>query len=163
MAALIKYTNSDNTKDPESDEEKTDKGKKSGNAKGKHNKASQGGNSKCKADNSLDFVANTNMQNNNQRRKGKASAPRFGGPKFNLEAMMNQPFLKHGTQEKPASHLWKDCFIMKEYKNSNLFQDNHGPGGGSGSGSHGPGYGGGGSNSGFQGNQGNHGNQGGYN
>ena len=52
---------------------------------------------------------------------------------------------------------------MKEYKNSNLFHDSHGPGGGSGPGSHGPGYGGGGSNSGFQGNQGNHNNQGGYN
>ena len=48
---------------------------------------------------------------------------------------------------------------MKEYKNSDLFQNSHGPGGGSGSGSHGPGYGGGASNSGFQG----QGNQGGYN
>ena len=52
---------------------------------------------------------------------------------------------------------------MKEYKNSNLFHDSHGPGGGSGPGSHGPGFGSGGSNSGFQGNQGNHNNQGGYN
>ena len=51
---------------------------------------------------------------------------------------------------------------MKEYKNSNLFQNNHGPGGGSGSGSQGPDYGGGGSNTGFQGNQGNHDNQGGF-
>ena len=51
---------------------------------------------------------------------------------------------------------------MKEYKNSDVFQNNHGLGGGSGSDSHGPGYGGGGSNSGFQG-QGNQGNQGGYN
>ena len=52
---------------------------------------------------------------------------------------------------------------MKEYKNSNLFHDSHGPGGGSGPGSHGPDYGGGRSKSGFQGNQGNHNNQGGYN
>ena len=76
---------------------------------------------------------------------------------------MNQPCPKHGTHEKPATHLWKACFIMKEYRNSNFFQNNHGPNGGSGSGSHGPGYGGGGSNSGFQGNQGNHDHQGGYN
>ena len=48
---------------------------------------------------------------------------------------------------------------MKEYKNTNIFQDNHGPGGGSGSGSHGLGYGGDSSNSCFQG----QGNQGGYN
>ena len=33
MAFLIKYANSDSTKDPESDEEKAGKGKKSGNAK----------------------------------------------------------------------------------------------------------------------------------
>src|SRR6266536_1702090 len=66
------------------------------------------------------FVANTSMQGNNQHRKGKVSTPRFGGPKFNLEAMMNQPCPKHGTQEKPASHLWEDCFIMREYRNSSF-------------------------------------------
>ena len=81
------------------------------------------------------------------------------GQKFNLEAMTNQPCPKHGTQDKPATHLWKDCFITREYRNSNFFQNNHGPHGGSGSGSHGPGFGGGGSSSGFQG----QGNQGGFN
>ena len=123
MAALAKYANSDSTKDPESDEEKAGKGKKSGNAKGQHNTTSQGGNGKRKADSGLDFVANTNAQSNNQRRKGKTSAPRFGGPKFNLEAMMNQPCPKHDTQEKPTSHLWKDCFIMREYRNSIFFPE----------------------------------------
>src|SRR4051812_42097900 len=73
--------------------------------------------------------------------------------------MMNQPCPKHGTQEKPASHLWKDCFIMREYVNSSFFQNNHGPNGRSGSGSHGPGFGDGGSSSSFQG----QGNQGGFN
>ena len=34
MATLVKYADSDNTKDPESDDEKTGKGKKNGNAKG---------------------------------------------------------------------------------------------------------------------------------
>ena len=34
MAALVKYSDSDSTKDPESDDEKTGKGKKNGNAKG---------------------------------------------------------------------------------------------------------------------------------
>ena len=98
MAALVKYTDSDSTKDLESDEEKAGKGKKSGNAKGQqHNTVGQGGNGTRKADGGLDFMANTNMQNNNQRRKGKSSVPRFGGPKFNLGEMMNQPFPKHGT------------------------------------------------------------------
>ena len=106
MAALVKYADSDSTKDPESDEEKAGKGKKSGNAKGQqHNTAGQGGNGKRKADGGLDFVANTNAQDNNQHRKGKSSVPQFGGPKFNLEAMMNQLCPKHGTQEKPANHL----------------------------------------------------------
>ena len=39
MASLVKYADSDSTKDPESDEEKTRKGKKRGNAKGYHNTA----------------------------------------------------------------------------------------------------------------------------
>ena len=57
MAALVKYADSDSTKDPVSDEEKTGKGKKNGNGKGhQHNPPDQGGN-KCKAD---EFVANTN-------------------------------------------------------------------------------------------------------
>ena len=97
MAALVKYADSDSTKDPESGEEKAGKGKKSGNAKGQHNTESQGGNGKCKADGGLDFVANTNTQSNNLRREGKMPASRFGGPKFNLEAMMNQPCPKQGN------------------------------------------------------------------
>ena len=60
MAALVKYVDSDSTKDPESDEEKAGKGKKSGNTKGQqYNTTSQGGNGKRKADGKLDFVANT--------------------------------------------------------------------------------------------------------
>ena len=43
MAALVKYADSDSTKDPESDDEKPGKGKKSSNTKGqRHNPASQG-------------------------------------------------------------------------------------------------------------------------
>ena len=43
MAALIKYADSDGTKDPESDDDKPGKGKKSGNAKGlQQNPVSQG-------------------------------------------------------------------------------------------------------------------------
>ena len=40
MAALVKYADSDGTKDPASEEEKTGKGKKNGNGKGsQHNPA----------------------------------------------------------------------------------------------------------------------------
>ena len=41
---------------------------------------------------------------------------------MNLEHLLNQPCPKHGTQDKPAMHLWKDCFIMREFKNSDLFR-----------------------------------------
>ena len=119
MAALVKYVDSDSTKDPDSDEDKAGKGKRSSNTKGQqHNTAGQSGNGKCKADGNLDFVANTNIQNNNQRHK--RNPPWLGGPKFNIEAMMNRPCPKHCTQQKPANHLWKDCFIMREYRNSNF-------------------------------------------
>ena len=72
MAALVKYADSDSTKDPESDDENPGKGKKSNNTKGQqHNTTGHGNNGKRKADNSLDFVANTNTQDNGQRCKGK--------------------------------------------------------------------------------------------
>ena len=116
-------------------------------------------NDKRKANNILDFVANTNTQDNGQRRKGKPpQRGRGSGP--NLERLLNEPYPRHGPRERPATHLWKDCFIMREFKNSSSFQYDQGPPGGSGGGSHGPGYGGGSSGSGFQGNQTGHGNQG---
>ena len=66
MAALVKYADSDSTKDPESDDDKTGKGKKNSNGKGpQHNPANQGGN-KRKAEGRLEFVSNTNAQGNNQ-------------------------------------------------------------------------------------------------
>ena len=62
MAALVKYANSDSTKDRVSNEEKTGKGKKNDNGNGhQHNPAKQGGN-KRKAD---EYVAKTNTQGNN--------------------------------------------------------------------------------------------------
>ena len=148
MNALVKYADSDNTKDPEFDEEKTGKGKKNGNGKGHQHNPAGGG--KRKAEGNPEFVANTNAQGGNQRRKGKPFQ-RSGGSGPSLEQLLNEPCPKHGTREKPATHLWKDCAIMKAFKNYNPFDGGHGPGGGSGSGNfHGPG---GGSNSGFQGNQ----------
>ena len=72
MAALVKYADSDSTKDPESDDDKTGKGKKGGSTKGhQHNPAGHGNSGKHKGDNSLDFVANTNTQDKGLRRKGK--------------------------------------------------------------------------------------------
>ena len=65
MAALVKYADSNGTKDPESDDEKSVKGKKNSSTRGQqHNPASHGSNGKRKAGNSLDFVANTNVRSN---------------------------------------------------------------------------------------------------
>src|SRR3954469_18396799 len=154
MAALVKYADSDSTKDPVSDDEKAGKGKKNSNTKGQqHRPTGNGGGGKRKPDGSMDFVANTSAQNKGQRRKGKQPSFRTNpGPNpERLNFFLNQPCPKHGTKEEPATHLWKDCYIMKEFKSSNTFQYDHSSGGGSGSGS---GYGGGNSGPGFQGNPG---------
>ena len=96
--ALVKYADSDSTKDPVSDEEKIAKGKKNDNAKGQqHNPAAHGNSDKRKADSSLDFVANTNAQENGQRHKGK-QPQRGGGSGPNLERLLNQPCPKHGSR-----------------------------------------------------------------
>ena len=67
MAALIKYVDSDNTKDPGSDDEKSNKGKRGGNGKGQqqnvtgNNSNNQGNSGKRRNPNDgSDFVANTN-------------------------------------------------------------------------------------------------------
>ena len=99
----------------------------------------------------MEFVANASSQGNNQRRKGRPP-PRAGGSGPTLEQLLNEPCPRHGSREKPATHLWKDCAIRKAFKNSNAFNGNNGPGGGSGTGGfHGPG---GGSNSNPQNGQG---------
>ena len=60
MADLVKYADSDSTKDPASDDEKTGKGKRNGNGKGQqHNPVNQSGN-KNKADGNPEFVASAN-------------------------------------------------------------------------------------------------------
>ncbi len=85
MAALVKYADSDGTKDPDSEDERSGKGKKSSGLKGQqYNPASQGGYGKRKAD---DFVANTGARNYNQRRKG----PPVQRTGFDLDAMLSQP------------------------------------------------------------------------
>ena len=105
METLVKYADSDSTKDPESKDEKLGKGKKNGSANGQqHNPAGHGNNGKRKADNSLDFMANTNTQDNGQCRKGKPPQ-RGGGSGPNLERLLNQPCPKHGSKERPGTHL----------------------------------------------------------
>ena len=145
MAALTKYADSDSTKDPSSDDEKAGKGKKNGNGKGQsQNPAGNNNQGKRKnQDGGSELVANTNT--GGKRRNGNGKPP-FGGPKpFNLEAMLSKPCPEHSQPEKPATHAWKDCYIMREFRNYSLNQHHgsgNGPPGGSGSGSQGGGFGG---------------------
>ena len=127
-----------------------------------HNGNNQGnGGKRRQPDGGSDLVANTNTGYKNQRRNGNGKQA-FGGGKFNIGAMMNEPCPKHRLPNKLATHAWKDCFIMREYRNSNFNQNhgnNNGLPGGSASASQGSGFGGSGSNSDSQG----QGHQGGYN
>src|SRR3954470_8534122 len=52
MAALVKYADSDSTKDPESDDEKAGKGKKNDNSKGQQHHLGSSSGGKRKADGS---------------------------------------------------------------------------------------------------------------
>ena len=61
MAALVKYADSNSTKDPEPNDDEAGKGKKNSNSKGQqHHSAGNGSGGKRKADGTMDFVANTN-------------------------------------------------------------------------------------------------------
>mgnify|MGYP007071364961 CR=1 FL=1 len=110
MAALIKYADSDNTKDPGSNDEKSSKGKKNGNGKGQQqntmghngNHQASGGKRRC-PDGGSDFVANTNAGFKGQRRNDKGKLA-FGGKNFNLEAMLNEPCPKHSLLEQLVTH-----------------------------------------------------------
>ena len=87
MAALVKYADSDSTKDPETDDDEAGKGKKNSNSKGHQYKpAGHGNEGKRKVDGSMDFVANTNAQDKGQRRRGKA-ANRNGAPNPNPDRL----------------------------------------------------------------------------
>src|SRR3954466_7996302 len=80
MAALVKYADSDSTKDPVSDDEKVGKGKKNGSFKGQQYHPGNGSGGKRKADGGTDLVANTNVQNRGRQRRGRG---RGGGPSPN--------------------------------------------------------------------------------
>ena len=80
MGVLTRYADSHGTKDPNSDDDKSDKGNKNGGGKGQqHNASVQNGNhnnhgiggKRKHPDGRSDFVANTNAGFKNQRRNGK--------------------------------------------------------------------------------------------
>ena len=83
MGALVKYGDSDNTKYPDADADKFGKANKAGKP-AQANPAGTGYNGKRKAEGGSDFVANTNVQDKGQCRKGRPP-PRNGRPPINLD------------------------------------------------------------------------------
>ena len=110
MEALIKYHDSDNTKDPWDGYERSNKSKKSSNGKGRQqNMAMNNGNNQGHGgkrrhpDGRSDLVANTNTGYKGERCNCNGK-PSFGWKNFNLQAMFNEPCPKHSLPDKPASH-----------------------------------------------------------
>ena len=116
MAALVKYADSDSTKDPESDDDKTGKGKRNSNSKGQqHHWASNGGGGKRKADGNMDFVANTNAQDNGQRRKGRPKNHN-GAPNPNpnrLNYLLSQPVQDMGRRRRQQTTFGRIALLCR--------------------------------------------------
>ena len=116
MAALTKYADSDNTKDPGSDDEKSAQGKKNNNGKGQQqNTAGSSNLGKRKNPNGgSELVANTSAGNNRAKGNGNFRPPfNKGKTPFNLEEILNKPCPEHSRPDKPACHTWRDCSIMR--------------------------------------------------
>ena len=146
MAALTKYADSDSTKDPGSDDEKSGQGKKGNNGKGQQPSVAGSSNpgKRKHPDGGSELVANTNTRSS--RAKGKTP--------INLEEILSKPCPEHSRPDKPARHTWGDCSIMQQFQDYILQRhrhDSHGPLGGSAPGSSGAGFGAGGSETGYQG------------
>lgn len=137
MNALTKYAESDSTKDPGADGAPKGKGKKGNDGKG-HQQGSGGNGGKCKnSEGGSDLVTNTNAGSKYPKRP---DARKNFKPKNSDEALKG-PCPKHSLPNKPATHSWEDCSIMRAF--SQRFQNHQGGGGGD------PGSSGGGSAGGY--------------
>jgi hypothetical protein len=124
MNALTKYAESDSTKDPGTDEVPNGKGKKGNGGKGhQQNNVGNGGKRK-NPEGGSDLVANTNAGYKYPKKNG-------GRKKFkpkNFKEALKGPCPKHSLPNKPTTHSWEDCSIMRAY--SHCFQNHQGGGGG---------------------------------
>jgi hypothetical protein len=117
MDVLTWYAESDNTKDPLSDEEKSDKGKKAG-GKGQQQNNSNGQNNGGKRKGyigSSDLVANTNTENKGQRQNDGSRRQSSGNRPLTYEEALKAPCSKHSYNGKPSSHSWENCYVMQEF------------------------------------------------
>src|SRR4051812_3245379 len=120
MNAVIKYAESDKTKDADSEEDKADQNKKNGD------KGSQSQLNKCRHDqNTSDLVANTNTGYQRQKQGGSNYRKTKGGSfrRNNFEAAMQAPCPTHSKPGRSANHTWEQCNFMKEFAR----RENQGP------------------------------------
>ena len=127
MDAMTKYAESDKTKDVESDDEKSGKGKKNA-AKAVQNPSQTNGNQQSQNNNkrkngegNSDFVANTNTGYKNQRpNSGYRGNNRNFRPNSFAQAQqaLKGPCPQHSKNGRIANHSWENCFIMDEIKNN---------------------------------------------
>jgi len=130
MDVLTRYAESDNTKDPLSDEEKFDKGKKAGGKGQQHNNSNGQNNNGGKRkgyDGSSDLVANTNTENKGQH-QNDGSRRQSGNRPLTYEEALKAPCPKHSYNGKPSSHSWENCYVMQEFA-KRVFQNHHNGGG----------------------------------
>ena len=119
MTALTKYADSDNTKDPGSDEEKSNQGKKNNQGKSFGNNGNQSRQKNAGGRSELVATANTgpNVPKGNGRYKPYLRGNR---PPLNLEATRRKPCPEHSTPDKPSMHAWGDCFIIQSFSDSSV-------------------------------------------
>ncbi|KAI4997557.1 hypothetical protein ZWY2020_052899 [Hordeum vulgare] len=119
MDTLTRYTEADDTKDPGEDGSKANsprKGESSKNhsrfqGRAHHN---HGGNGKRRQhEGSMDFGANTNANNGNQRQKKRG----YSDKKLrNYDEILKGPYPHHAMADGPVTHSWEDCYVMQEFR-----------------------------------------------
>src|SRR4051812_14659987 len=113
MDSVIKYAESDKTKDVDSEEDKAVQNKKNG-GKGSESQNQQ---TKRRLDQTAsDLVANMNVGYQRQKQGGNNYRKSERGYHPNsFEAAMKGPCPSHSKPGRPANHSWEDCNFMKEF------------------------------------------------
>src|SRR3954471_5125542 len=114
MNTVIRYAESDKTKDADPEEDKITQNKKN-NGKGSQ---SQGQQTKRRLDqNTSDLVANTNVSSQRQKQGGNnySKPERTFQPLVTFEEAVKRPCPMNSNPVRPASHTWEECNFMKEF------------------------------------------------
>src|ERR1041385_4946378 len=112
MNIVIKYAESDKTKDAEPQQAKAGQNKNGG--KTSQNQSQQ---TKRRLDQTTsDLVAKTNVGSQTQKHGGNNyRKPEGNFRPNNFEVAMKIPCPTHSKPGRPANHTWEDCYFMKEF------------------------------------------------